>query len=306
MLTGCYSYTKRQLEEIKTLGYEITFFQQEKEIESSQVGEIDAVVCNSVFQYCDLSAFHSLKFVQLTSAGYDRIPVERFRERNITVCNAKGVYSIPIAEWAVCRILDLYKQTGQVYENQLNHIWDRNINSYELFGKTCVIAGAGDIGSEIAIRLQAFGVRNIGVVRTVRPLPRFDEVISTGRLAEAVTDADIVINCLPLNDETYELFDEGLFAKFKKGSIFINVSRGKVVDEAALSKALNEQQLAGAALDVFWEEPLKADNKMFNIKNIIISPHVSFRSENVSGRMFEVIIYNLKQYMTGKSYKNVV
>lgn len=294
LLTGAFKYSEEQLHRIEELGYCITFIQDERKTLELDCSKFDAVVCNSLFLYTPIERFYSLKFIQATSAGLDRMPLEYISKNKICLKNAKGVYSIPIAEWCVCKILDIYKHSVFFIENQENSVWEKHRGIIELSGKTATIIGAGDIGTQIAKRLSAFDV-NVLAVDIIKPeSPYFNKYYNISELDKVLPISDIVIITLPLTNDTRNLFDLKRFEKMKKGSIIVNMSRGGIIDENALVDALNEEKLMAAAIDVFETEPLPLESSLWSVKNLFISPHNSFVSENNNERLFKVIYSNLK------------
>ena len=165
LLTGAFKYSQEQLNMIQSLGYEVTFVQDERVPLDIDVSEFEAVVCNSLFLYNDITRFKNLEFIQLASAGLDRVPLEYIKEKGIKLFNAKGVYSVPMAEWVVLKILEIYKKSRKFDKNQDEHKWDKQRDLLELTDKTAAIIGFGSVGYEVAKRLKAFDVKVIGVGR---------------------------------------------------------------------------------------------------------------------------------------------
>ena len=238
-----------------------------------------------------------LKFVQLTSAGYDRVPIDYISTHNISIFNASGVYSIPMAEFAVCGVLDLYKQMNFFRHNQSFCKWEKHRGLTELYGKKVCIVGCGSVGGECAKRFSAFGCDVIGVDVAEHDVDGFDSVFKPSELKNVLPISDIVILCLPLSDETRHLFDEDMFAKVKCGAVLVNISRGAVVDTEAMIDALENKRLSGAVLDVFEEEPLKSDSKLWGLENVMITPHNAFVGENNNDRLFKVVSKNIKSFL---------
>lgn len=300
LLTGAFNYSKEQLNDLQALGFDITFVQDERVALEFDVSDIDAVVCNALFLNNDISKFTGLKFVQLTSAGLDRVPVEYMNEHKIKLCNAAGVYSIPMAEWTVLKVLEMYKKTRQFYMSQGKRDWQKNYDLLELNGKTAAIIGFGNIGLEIAKRLRAFGVKVIGVdTRMLKSEERemVDDFCLSTEIDEVLNKSDIVILTLPLTEQTRHLMNNDRFAAMKNGGVLINVSRGGVIDEAALVENCQNGKFLGVALDVFEEEPLPKDSILWNLEGMIITPHNSFVSDKINERLYGVILTNLKAYI---------
>jgi len=296
LLTGAFRYAEKQLDKIRSLGYNILFVQDERVPLEIDVSGIEAVVCNSLFLHNDISRFKNLKFVQLTSAGLDRAPMEYISSRGICIKNAAGVYSIPMAEWAVLKILEIYKKSRRFYELQGRHQWEKQHDVLELAGKIAAVIGFGNTGKETAKRLKPFGVKIIAVDQ--RRLEPEEEKLADAVLKPPVTEkmlkkTDILVLSLPLAEKTRHFLNKERLAIMKKKSIIVNVSRGGVVDQVALTEALQGGKLLGAALDVFEEEPLPGSSPLWDMERVIITPHNSFVSEKINERLFNLILSNL-------------
>lgn len=295
LLTGAFKYTDQQIEYLKSLGNDIVYVQDERKKIDFDVSDIEGVVCNGLFLYNDIRHFKKLKYIQLTSAGFDRVPIDYINEHEIKIYNARGVYSIPMAEIALCGVLQFIKQSRLFYKNQNNHIWEKSRTLGELSGKTVLIVGAGNIGSEVAKRFSAFDASVIGVDITDDDRKYFDKVELLDNLDEQLKIADIVILTLPLTDSTREMFDKSKFDLMKKSSIFVNIARGPLVVESDLINSLKSGDISGAVLDVFGEEPLNENSPLWDMDNVILTPHNSFVGENNNKRMFNVIVNNLEK-----------
>ncbi|HDR6309266.1 TPA: hypothetical protein QCU60_001077 [Bacillus cereus] len=295
LLTGAFKYSEEQLKELQLIGYEIIFIQDERLPLQIDVSDIDAVVCNSLFLSNDINKFKSLKFIQLTSAGLDRVPLSYIEEHRIALHSAKGIYSIPMAEWVILKILEIYKNSKGFYEAQLERRWEKCRDIIELTEKTATIIGFGDVGSEIAKRLKVFGVNIIGVGRREINSNLIDEFYFIDEVEESLRKSDIVILTLPLTEETYHLIDNCKIAKMKEKSILVNVSRGAIINEEALIEALRADKFLGVALDVFKEEPLPYNNDLWGFDEVILTPHNSFISDRINERLFNLIKGNLEK-----------
>lgn len=296
LLTGAFKCTDEQIEYLKSLGHEIVFFGDEREKLDFDASDIEGVICNGLFVYNDIEQFHSLKYIQLTSAGFDRVPMDYIKQHGIEIHNARGVYSVPMAEFALTGILQLVKQSRFFYENQKRCVWEKSRTLGELAGKTAVIVGAGNIGAEVAKRLKAFDVTVVGIDITTDERPYFDKIELLSNLDEQLKAADIVVLTLPLTDDTKGMFDKSKFDLMKNSCIFVNIARGQLVVENDLVDALNNKKISGAVLDVFETEPLEKTSPLWDMDNVIITPHNSFVGQNNNKRMFDVIISNLENY----------
>ena len=293
LVTGAWKCTQEQLNTLETMGHSVVFMQNEKDPLPCPYEEVDGVICNGLFLHHSIEKFSSLRYIQLTSAGFDRVPMDYVQTHGIAICNARGVYSIPMAEFAISGVLQLYKQSCFFLERQKERAWEKHRGVLELYGKTVCIVGCGSVGTECAKRFKAFGCRVFGVDLFPREDAAYEKMDALSELDEALASADVTVLTLPLTEETRYMMNEQRFGKMKKGSILVNIARGAVVEEKALQKALDEK-LFGAILDVFEEEPLSTDNPLWEKENVIITPHNSFVSDGNGDRLYQVIIGNLE------------
>ena len=296
LLTGAFKCSQEQIDMIRSLGYEITYIQDERAPLDIDVSEFEAVVCNSLFLYNDITRFKNLKFIQLTSAGLDRVPLDYIKEKGVKLFNAKGVYSVPMAEWVVLKILEIYKKSRQFYKNQNEHKWEKHRDLLELTDKTAVIIGFGSVGYEVAKRLKAFDVKVIGVGRRNIESDFLDEYYLIDDIDEVLKKSDIVVLTLPLTEETKYLIDRDKIKNMKDNSVLVNVSRGGVIDEADLIEAVKSRKFLGVALDVFENEPLEEESLLWDMDDVVIFPHNSFVGDNNEKRLISIIVNNLKSY----------
>ena len=301
LLTGAFSYNDTQLAALKSAGFEITYVKNELEPLSCDPKGFDAVVCNALFMHNNVENFENLKAVQLTSAGCDRVPVSKFAQKGIALFNARGVYNIPMAEWAVLKALEIYKDSKFFYKNQEQKLWEKNRNLRELFGKTVLIVGVGNIGQECAKRFKAFGTKVLGADIFDGKCEFVDEFFYMDSLPSALKLCDIVVLCLPLTEKTQHIIDAETLSYLKDDAVLINISRGKIINEADLISTLQDGKLSGVALDVFEEEPLSPQSPLWNMQRVYITPHNSFVSDSVNNRLFEAIYKNLTEFDYGKN-----
>lgn len=296
LLTGAFNYSEEQLNKLKELGCTVTFIQDERKELDIDCSSFDAVVCNGLFLYTPIQSFKNLKFIQATSVGLDRLPLDYIKDNDITLKTARGVYSIPMAEWCISRILDVYKESEFFFENQKNKSWVKHRGLKELYSKTASVIGAGDIGTETAKRLNAFGVKVIAVDIVKPSTDCYSEYFHISQIKEALSVSDIVIITLPLTEETRNLFDSKMLSCMKNDSLIVNMARGGIINEEALIQALQTEQLGGAILDVFENEPIGNDSPLWDTKNLLITPHNSFVSDKNNDRLFNIIYNNIKQF----------
>lgn len=282
LITGAWQTSPEQINKIKEMGHEVVFMQNEKDNLPCPAETIEGVICNGLFLHHPIEEFAALRYIQVTSAGLDRVPLKYVEEHNIELYNARGVYSIPMAEHALVGVLQLYKQSRSFYENQKAHKWEKKKDLLELNGKRVLIIGFGSVGKECAKRFEAFGCEVVGL-----------DIDTIGRLKEEAEKADVMVLTLPLTEETRGMIDESVLSVMKDTAILVNIARGSIVDEKALIKAL--PNLGGAVLDVFETEPLSDDSPLWDMNNVILTPHNSFAGDGDAERLDEVIVLNLKE-----------
>lgn len=292
LITGAWQQAKDYIAEIEQQGHSVAFLQYEKDELPFDYEWVEGVICNGLFLQHPIEKFTNLKYIQLTSAGFDRVPMEYVEAHGIAIYNARGVYSIPMAEFVIGGVLQLYKQAKFFHKNQVSHIWDKHRGLLELFGKTVCIVGCGSVGTECAKRFRAFGCEVIGVTRTVRQDECYDNIVGMEELENVLGETDILILTVPLTEETKYLMNDRTLSKMKEGAILANIARGAVVEEQALVRAL-QGRLGGAVLDVFEEEPLGEKNPLWEMEKVILTPHNSFVGDGNAGRLADVILKNL-------------
>lgn len=297
LLTGAFNYLQEQIEAIESLGIKVFFLQQEIDKLPTPASEIEAVVCNGLFLYHQLEDFSSLKYIQLTSAGFDRVPLKEIQEKGIVINNARGVYSIPMAEWALGRILEHYKHLKEFNRNQQNGAWVKDRGLREIKGTKTAIVGAGSIGQEVAKRLNAFGSSIIGYDVFLGDRPYLDSVHHVDAFLSEVNEYDIVVLTAPLTDETRHMVSKPILEAMRQEAMLVNIARGGLIDTNALIEVLMKRTDLYVALDVFEEEPLGLDSLLWSLPNVAVSPHNSFVSNGNNERMFSLIYNNLKAYL---------
>ncbi len=294
LITGALNLTSEFREKLESRGLEITFQQQESdEVVHPEVYE--AVICNGLFLHHDIEKFTNLKYIQLTSAGYDRVPMEYINEHKIEIYNARGVYSIPMAEFAIAGVLQLYKQSRFFYNNQQQKQWIKNREVMELYGKAVCIIGCGNVGQECAKRFQAFGCDVIGVDIVEIQSDLFSENYLLDDLDKVLSVSDIVVLTLPLTESTKHLMNRERLEVMKDEAVLVNIARGGVIDTEALIKVMKRGKFAGAVLDVFEEEPLSRENELWELENVVVTPHNSFVGAGNADRLEQVIQGNVEQ-----------
>ena len=279
MITGAWANAQKYIDQIEAMGHQVRFMQWEKD-EVADYDWVEGVICNGLFLHHPISSFPNLKYIQLTSAGFDRVDLEEIKKRKIEIYNAKGVYSTPMAEFAVAGVLSLYKRLGDFREQQERHEWKKIRKIRELAGKRVVIVGCGDVGVQCAKRFKAFDCEVIGVNRTAREIEWFDRVVGLQDLDRELEAADVVIVTIALTEATRGLVRA---RELRQDAVLVNISRGGTVDLAGSQCHL--------ILDVFDNEPLEENDPLWSTATI--TPHNSFVSENNAVRLSSLIIQNL-------------
>ena len=298
LLTGCFKYTAEQADAIKSLGYQIYYMESELYDELPLPAElVDATVCNYLFTAKKYNDFTNLKLIQLVSAGLDRVPVEDIKAKGCKLYNARGVYGTPMAEWALFRVLEKYKQGWFFKNEQEKKCWTKNREVKEIYGIKVAIIGAGNIGSEVAKRFKALGANVDGFDIHTNCPPEFDNILLIDTFKQSVGKYDVVILTAPLLPSTKGMISKDILKALKRETIIVNISRGGLIDEQALAEVLHNRQDLYAALDVFESEPLPIDSSLWTLPNVAISPHNSFVSNGNNERMFNVIYSNLKDFI---------
>ena len=297
LVTGAVPSATDFCRELSDLGIEVIFHQMETDPLPEDALSAEVAVCNGLFLRRDYREFHNLKFVQLTSAGYDRVPVQEMRKSGIVVKNAGNTFAIPMAEHVLCCALMLLRHMPAFIRNQDKKNWVKDRFLSELSGKTVCILGCGSVGSECAKRFGAFGANVIGVARRTDEKSSFSEVVCFSDLGRALPKADILVLATSLNESTRGLVDREVLSSMKEGSLLINVSRGEIVKEGDLANALVAGHLAGAALDVFEREPLSTNSPFWGMENVIVTPHNSFVGEANARRFFHVALANISRHV---------
>ena len=301
LITGAWNDGKNYIDEIKAMGHEVVFMQYEKDALPCEYEWVEGVICNGLFLSHPIEKFPNLRYIQLTSAGFDRVDLDYVKVHGIEIHNARGVYSIPMAEFAICGVLQLYKQSAFFREDQRQHLWEKHRGLLELSGKTVLIVGCGSVGNECAKRFSAFGCQVIGVDLFPREDGMYREILPLEQLDKALKSADIVVLTVPLTEQTRHLINESRFRLLKPTAVIVNIARGAVIDTEALLKYIDN--LGGAVLDVFEEEPLDKASSLWEKQNVILTPHNSFVGERNAERLRKIVFGG---FLTGDKVENDV
>lgn len=300
LVTGAWSSAREYIGQLEEVGSSTVYMQYEKEPLPCEYNWVEGVIGNGLFLSHPIERFENLKYIQLTSVGFDRVPMEYIKKRGIVIRNAKGVYSIPMAEFAIAGILQLYKRMRFFSENQKKHRWEKHRELFELYGKTVCIVGCGDVGTECAKRFAAFGCKVVGVNRTVHEDRNYQEIAELDRLDSLLSETDILVLAIALTKHTKHLINKERIKKLKPTAVIVNIARGAIIDMRALENMIDG--IGGAVLDVFDEEPLNENSPLWKKENVIVTPHNSFVGENNQERLSKVVFQNLGEWNDERRY----
>ena len=254
-----------------------------------------------------------LSWVQARNAGAGEqlgaaLQIARDEVARVTVTTSSGVHAGPLAEFAILGMLAFAKELPKLQADQRAHHWPEGQHPVgELRGQTLLLVGVGAIGTETARLASAFGMHVLAVKRSLEGgVPHVDELHPVGELRALVGRADAIVVTLPATDATRGLLDAETLAAVKPGAVLVNVGRGAVIDEDALIERLQDGTLAGAALDVFAEEPLPDDSPLWDLENVIVAPHGVALVEAEEPRIVELFIDNLRRHRAGEPLRNAL
>ncbi len=299
------------VEKLRATGPEVSVVPVTQENVMSEIGDADAFV--GEITSSQVRAAKNLKWVAIMSAGVERVLFPKdgsddLRRSNITLTNNKVVQGPEIADHALAMLLMLSRNLYVLYKNDQQQVWDpKAFHGIELRGKTAVVVGVGGVGSQIALRANAFGMKVIGVDPEDKPfLPFVDRLVKPDQLDEVLPLADALFLSVPDTPKSHKMIGERQFQLLKKDSYFIAVSRGGIYEMPALVKALDEKRLAGAGVDVTDPEPLPKGHALWQFPNAIVTPHIAGRSDQDASRMVGTIVENARRFVAGKPMINVV
>jgi phosphoglycerate dehydrogenase-like enzyme len=249
-----------------------------------------------------------LKWIQMMSAGVDRLRNTEIWRSDITIAGVSGIHATPIGEFILELMLMFAKRAPHCFQLKQRREWRRFMPTV-LRGKTAGIVGLGNIGQEAARLCQAFGMKVIATRRSIKKAGRaryVDRLFPAGELPTLLAESDYVIISVPLTQETRHLISEKELEKMKPTAYIINIARGGIIDEDALVRALEKKQIAGAGLDVTAAEPLPAESRLWDLDNVILSPHVAGVMEDYIVHATELFCENLRRYLAGRKLRNVI
>lgn len=253
-----------------------------------------------------LYSFPNLRFIFILSVGVEKLPFDELIRRNIQVANPGGINAGIMSEYVMASILAHSTRLIENINNQRAHVWKKFQCVDSLSGKTLLIIGAGRTGKLISKKAKAFNMNIIGIKKTLTVERDFDSIYGMEALDESLSKADYVVCTIPLTKETEHLFNYDRFSKMKTTGYFINISRGGLVVQTDLVKALNENIIGGSMLDVFVKEPLESCDALWDIKELTITPHSSGRLENFIDKTVPYIIDSIDAFIKNEPIPNKV
>lgn len=268
---------RRQITETAgNCGFSVTYCTKVGDIPAEERGKYEVLYGNP--QPADFRAFPNLKWVCLSSAGFNQyVDDDIYPSPDVILSNSSGAYGLTISEHILMAALMLLRRMPVYFRAAAEHRWQAAMPIRSLSGSRITVLGTGDIGTAFARRAKALGAAHItGVRRTIRPAdPAFDDVTDFAGLNDVLPRTDILVSALPHTQETAGVLSRERINRLPAHAILINVGRGTAVDQQALMDALNENRLAGAALDVMVPEPLPSDHPLWTTPNLILTPHMS-------------------------------
>jgi phosphoglycerate dehydrogenase-like enzyme len=239
-----------------------------------------------------------LRWIQALTAGVDFFPLNEIKKQDIIITNGRGIHKIYIAEYAIAAMINLARNFHLMFNNQLKGKWDRSVPQDEIHGNIAGILGLGIIGQEIARKASILGMQVIGVKYNPYPLEWVDHVYGPAEMEEVFKQSDYVINLLPETPKTKGLIDKKLFALMKNSACFINLGRGSTVNQSDLIDALQAKMIRALVSDVYEKEPLPEDSPLWEMENVILTPHIAGVSPKYLERALDIIRHNLQVYVS--------
>lgn len=255
----------------------------------------------------ELAAAKRLRWIHSPAAGVHQLMYPEMIQSDVVITNAREVHGPVVAEHAICLVLALAKRLPQAMQYQAKRewaqqkLWDERPRPREIAGATVAVVGMGSIGREFTARARALGMKVLAVREDPRKGPAgADAVYGSAQLDEVLPLADYVLLCAPVTPATTGMMNHARLERMKPDAYLLNVSRGPLIDETALLQALQQRAIAGAALDVFVEEPLPQESPLWALDNLLITPHTAAVTERLWERHYELIAENLRRFLDGR------
>ncbi|WP_119816613.1 D-2-hydroxyacid dehydrogenase [Halalkaliarchaeum desulfuricum] len=264
--------------------------------------------CQAVVTFVNREAFLDLEWVHSIQAGVDRFSRERFEEAGVVLSNSTGIHGDAIGETVATQVLMLARRFHVHVANQRRREWSQPgwDDAWTVAGEQACVVGLGGLGRGIVDRLTGLGIDVVGVRRTPTPEPGVDRVYPAERLHDGIADARFVVLAVPLVEETRNLFDDEVLSAMREDAYLVNVARGGVVDQSALVDALESGEIAGAALDVFETEPLPESSPLWEMDDVIVSPHCGAFIDEYYRHIAAIVRESVRRVQTGDEPANRV
>ncbi|MBN9656406.1 D-2-hydroxyacid dehydrogenase [Halobacillus sp. GSS1] len=248
-----------------------------------------------------------LKWIMVLSAGMDRMPFGEIAERDILVTNVRGIHAQPMAEYAISMLLQVSRKAKTLIQQEQKAEWSRRPVMNEISGRTMVLLGTGAIQQEVARLAKAFQMKTIGISKSGKKKPHFDQTFPVQQMELVLPLADFVVAALPSTPETKYLLEEKHFKEMPKRAIFLNMGRGDLISSEVLLNAVRQKEISHAVLDVFEEEPLPEDHPFWQEENVTVTPHLSGISPHYVPRGFDLFEKNLSVFISGEGeLRNII
>lgn len=287
-------------------GYEFVNFSHQ-DYTAEQVADAEIIIGWSAIVAKALKLPNKIKWIQALSAGVDNFPLQELKQQQIYLTTASGANAQSVAQQAVGYLLGDVRHLQSDAEHRLTKEWTDLFHRTELTGRSVLIMGTGNIGRILAGYLKAFDMHTIGVSRSGRTTENFDEVATMAQLSELLPMAEYVINCLPLTQETRGLVNQEFLSKMNQYAYYVNVGRGGTDIDEDIYTALKNKTIRAAALDVFNTEPLPQDSPLWELPNLMITPHTAGHTNFYYDRIFDYFFENLTLYKQGlKPSRNLI
>lgn len=284
-------------------------YKAKEEVTQEDLTNVNVIIGNVAPEL--LAKAPELEWIQLNSAGADEYVAARSPEDSYQMCCARGAYSIAVSEHMIAMCFDMIRHFGEYHRKQMEHDWSPNPHIVSIEGSTVLVMGLGDIGASFARKMKGLGAAKvIGVRKNIgKGIPEgVDQVYTQDRLDRVLGEADFVAMVLPGGEETCGFMNEERLREMKPGSYLVNVGRGNAIDMEALKRVVGDGHLAGVALDVTDPEPLPADDSLWDMEHVFITPHVAgqFYLEETFERIVRIAGRNLKRWVAEEPLENQV
>lgn len=293
--------TDDQLNKFKAVSDELVF--------TDDLNDLDVEIMIGDYKPQTLINYPNLKLLMSTSVGYDAYIKKGILNKQTVLCNAVDVHTEEVAEHMFALMIEMVKNLEIYRDNQAKHLWHDEGKVKSLSDLRVAVIGLGNIGKHVAKLCKALGMYVIGVKRQMIDKPDYiDELFLNSDLEKAVSDVDVVLSVLPGTKENVHLFTLDLFKKMKPDTILINAGRGNLIDTDVLYEVLDKKIIKAIGQDVFEKEPLPEDSKLWDLKNLVITPHMAgfFHLDKAREKYVDICAENLRRYLNNEELLNVV